>query len=58
MDEASKAPFIERAVIEKKAYTTTIAAWNNAKNPKAVGGTDGKTEEKMLILLHKKTNWR
>ena len=46
MDEASKAPFIERAVIEKKAYTTTIAAWNKAKNPKAVGGTDGKQRKK------------
>jgi Ubiquitin-activating enzyme E1 four-helix bundle/HMG (high mobility group) box len=50
MDEASKAPFIERAVIEKKAYTTAIAAWNKAKNPKAVGETEGKTEEKYVNL--------
>ena len=48
MDDDSKVPFRERAVIEKKAYTAEIAAWNKSKNPSATGGTKRKADHSIV----------
>ena len=39
MNDASKAPFHERAVIEKKEYTAEIAEWNKTKQTPVAKGT-------------------